>query len=215
MALDWDSTNAATYGCQQGSAYNTHYGENGYHPMLMFDGLTGDCLKAELREGSVYISRQVVGFVGPSLKRFRILYPWTSPLIRRDSGFAVPELFELAEAKESHYEIRLKSNKRIMTQAEELLKQIPDDVLKKKIVFYREFNYRAKSWTKSRRVIVKMEKPTDELLFRFTFIVICLRLVPRNIALISSEKLTNSLTGGYAFIDTLQWDASPITKASF
>lgn len=190
MVLDLDSTNAATYGRQQGSAYNTHYGENGYHPMLMFDGLTGDCLKAELRGGSVYTSRQVVRFVGPSLKRFRILYPWINPLIRGDSGFAVPELFELAEAKDSHYVIRLKSNKRLTTQAEELLKQIPDDVLEKKTVFYREFNYRAKSWTKSRRVIVKMEKPTDELLFRFTFIVTSMHLAPENIAKIYLNRGT-------------------------
>ncbi|MDQ0219503.1 IS1380 family transposase [Peribacillus cavernae] len=69
ILFDLDSTNAATYGNQYGAAYNTHYGENGYHPMLMFDGLTGDCLKAELRAGSVYTSRQVVRFIGPTLKR--------------------------------------------------------------------------------------------------------------------------------------------------
>ncbi|MBE1554373.1 IS1380 family transposase [Sporosarcina limicola] len=190
IVLDLDSTNAATYGRQQGSAYNTHYGENGYHPMLMFDGLTGDCLKAELRGGSVYTSRQVVRFVGPTLKRLKSLYPWIDPLIRGDSGFAVPELFELAEAKESHYVIRLKSNKRLTAQAEELLKQIPDDVLGKKTVLYREFNYQAKSWTKSRRVIVKMEKPMDELLFRFTFIVTSMHLAPENSAKIYFNRGT-------------------------
>lgn len=74
IVLDLDSTNSATYGNQHGSAYNTHYGENGYHPMLMFDGLTGDCLQAELRAGSVYTSRQVVRFLGPTLTKYRIPY---------------------------------------------------------------------------------------------------------------------------------------------
>jgi hypothetical protein len=180
MILDLDSTNAATYGNQYGSTYNSHYGENGYHPMLMF-GMTGDCLKAELRAGSVYTSRQVVRFVGSTIKRYKCLYPWITPVMRGDSGFTVPELFELAEAKESHYVIRLKSNKRLTTKAEEMLAQIPDDVLEATPVFYREFTYKAKSWTQPRRVVVKMEKPTDELLFHFTFVVTNMGLSPKNI----------------------------------
>jgi hypothetical protein len=182
IIFDIDSTNAATYGNQHGSAYNTHYGENGYHPMLMFDGLTGDCLKAELRAGSVYTSRQIVRFVGPTLKRYKNLCPGVTPLIRGDSGFALPELFELAEKKESHYIIRLKANRRLGAMAEELLNQIPDDVREATSVFYREFKYKAGSWNHSRRVVVKMEKPVDELFFRFTFIVTNMSLPSKSIA---------------------------------
>lgn len=58
-----------------GSSFNYHYAENGYHPIFMFEGETGDCLKAALRGGSVYISRQIVSFVGPELKRLRKKYP--------------------------------------------------------------------------------------------------------------------------------------------
>ncbi|MDF0728902.1 IS1380 family transposase [Cytobacillus sp. S13-E01] len=181
IILDLDSTNAATYGNQHGSKYNSHYGENGYHPMLMFDGLTGDCLKGELRAGSVYTSRQVVRFVGPTLKRYKTLYPWISPVIRGDSGFAVPELFELAETKEALYVIRLKANKRLYAKAEEILAQIPDDIIEKTSVFYREFTYQANSWTQPRRVVVKIERPKDELLFQFTFIVTNMNLSPKNI----------------------------------
>lgn len=181
IILDLGSTNSATYGNQHGAAYNTHYGENGYHPMLMFDGMTGDCLKAELRAGSVYTSRQVVRFVGPTLKRYKRLYRSVTLVIRGDSRFAVPELFELAEAKESNYVIRLKSNKRLTSKADEILAQIPDDVDEATPVFYREFTYQAKSWTQPRRVVVKIEKPADELLFRFTFIVTNMNLSSKNI----------------------------------
>ncbi|TCP16253.1 DDE family transposase, partial [Scopulibacillus darangshiensis] len=182
MILDIDSTNAATHGDQHGAAFNTHYGENGYHPMLMFDGLTGDCLKAELRAGSVYTSRQVVRFIGPTLKRYKVLYPWLTPLVRGDSGFAVPGLFDLAEEKEAHYVIRLKANARLNALADDLLNQIPDDVKANTPVFYREFNYKASSWSHSRRVVVKMEKPMDELLYRFTFIVTNMSLTPKSVA---------------------------------
>jgi hypothetical protein len=45
ILFDIDSTNFQTYGDQYGSDYNSHYASNGYHPLLMFDGLTGDLIK--------------------------------------------------------------------------------------------------------------------------------------------------------------------------
>ncbi len=78
--------------------------------------------------------------------------------------------------------IRLKANKRLQAKAEELLDQIPDDITESTSVFYREFNYQAASWTHPRRVVVKMERPSDELLFHFTFIVTNMTLSPKNIA---------------------------------
>ncbi|MBC2438696.1 transposase [Clostridium saccharobutylicum] len=41
-----DSTNFETYGKQYDSAYNCHYSAIGYHPLLVFNGLAGDLLKA-------------------------------------------------------------------------------------------------------------------------------------------------------------------------
>ena len=42
MIFDLDSTHSDTYGKQELSSYNAHYGTNGYHPLVAFDGLTGD-----------------------------------------------------------------------------------------------------------------------------------------------------------------------------
>lgn len=42
--LDLDSTHSDTYGNQEEAAYNGHYGTTGYHPLVAFDGLTGDFL---------------------------------------------------------------------------------------------------------------------------------------------------------------------------
>ncbi len=41
-----------TFGKQEGVGYNYHYSANGYHPLLCYDGLTEDLLKAELRDGT-------------------------------------------------------------------------------------------------------------------------------------------------------------------
>jgi hypothetical protein len=65
IIFDLDSTNCETYGDQYGSAYNYHYRADGYHPLLMFDGATGDLIKARLRAGNFYTSKKAVRFVGP------------------------------------------------------------------------------------------------------------------------------------------------------
>lgn len=49
MIIDLDSTHSDTFGHQEQTDYNAHYQTNGYHPLVAFDGLTGDFLKAKLR----------------------------------------------------------------------------------------------------------------------------------------------------------------------
>lgn len=57
MVFDLDSTLLNTYGGQEGEAFNYHYQAHGYHPLLCFDGITGDLLKAELLDGTHYCSK--------------------------------------------------------------------------------------------------------------------------------------------------------------
>lgn len=54
MLFDIVSALLDAYGCREGVSFNYYYQENGYHPLLCFDGATGDLLKAELREGTKY-----------------------------------------------------------------------------------------------------------------------------------------------------------------
>ena len=49
LIIDLDSTHADTYGAQEDAAYNTHYNTVGFHPIIAFDGMTGDFLKVKLR----------------------------------------------------------------------------------------------------------------------------------------------------------------------
>lgn len=182
LVLDIDSSNSPTYGDQYGSAYNSHYGENGYHPLFMFDGVTGDCLKAVLRSGNVYTSRQIVAFIGPELKKLRKKYPNIKIIIRGDSGFATPELYKLCEAHGADFVIRLKANQRLQKVANSFIDEIATqvDIYDGYQAFYREFTYKAKSWDLDRKVIVKLEKPKDQLLFIPTFIVTTLDDSPKD-----------------------------------
>lgn len=70
MIIDLDSTHSDTFGNQEQTAYNTHYGTDGYHPLVAFDGLSGDFLKAKLRSGNQYTSKGVKKFLKPLLEHY-------------------------------------------------------------------------------------------------------------------------------------------------
>lgn len=58
MLFDLDSTLLHTYVNQGGECFNYHhYQAHGYHPLLCYDGLTGDLLKAELRDSTMYCGK--------------------------------------------------------------------------------------------------------------------------------------------------------------
>lgn len=180
--FDVDSSGFTAHGEQEGAVYNAHYGQTGFHPLFCFDGLTGDCLKADLRPGNVYTSRDVVSFMKPLFYRYEALAPGAFILIRGDSGFSVPELYELIEAQKKHYIIRLKSNARLQALAQDIANEKLDGTsLNKLQVYVAEVPYQAKSWNQERRVVIKMEKPAGELLFNFTFIVTNVELDPEDI----------------------------------
>jgi hypothetical protein len=182
FVMDLDSSGFAAYGQQHGANYNHHYKQTGFHPLFCFDGLTGDCLGTELRAGNVYTSRQAVRFMGPILTRYESYAPDALIVLRGDSGFALPGLFELAETKGHKYAIRLKSNARLQSAAQAMADPLLNpDKLHERQVHYREFQYKADKWNRARRVVVKMERPAGEFLFQFTFIVTNMTLQPRNV----------------------------------
>lgn len=113
VLLDLDSTLLKTYDKQEGEGFNFHYSAHGYHPLLCYDGLTGDLLKAELRDGTVYTSNSVVEFMQPLLDEYSQDYEDISLFLRSDSGFAIPDLFEQCECNGVSYAIRLKANQNL------------------------------------------------------------------------------------------------------
>lgn len=174
VILDLDSTLLDTYGHQEGEGFNFHYQNHGYHPLVCFDGMTGDLLKIELRDGTAYSSTGVVDFLQPILDEFLEDYRNTSLVLRGDSGFATPELYKQCETNGTSYVIRLKENNILRSYA-----SYADNILSEKTglnqvdyaVEYGEFYYQASSWDYPRRVVFKVEKPANQIIHMYTFIV--------------------------------------------
>ena len=174
ILFDLDSTLLATYGTQEGEAFNYHYQAHGYHPLLCFDGLTGDLLKVELRPGTQYCSKGAAAFMLPLLEEYQRDYPKTALFARGDSGFATDELYSLFETNGTSYVIRLKENPVLRRLAEALDSELYDLTQEDAVsyaVVYGEFLYKASSWDYPRRVVCKVEKPYGQMLHMHTFVV--------------------------------------------
>lgn len=171
MIIDIDSTHSDIYGHQEQTDYNAHYQTYGYHPLVAFDGLTGDFLKAELRSGNQYTSKGVKEFIEPLLNHYSKALPHTDILVRGDSGFATPEVYESCEANNSHYVIRLKSNRRLGQLAEQSILYGDNQKWEEREVQYFSLSYQAQSGSKPRRICIRSVREGGELLFHHTFIV--------------------------------------------
>ena len=110
VILDLDSTLLAAYGKQEGRAFNFHYRSNGYHPLVCYDGITGDLIKIHLRDGAAYSCTGVTNFLQPILDEYLNDYPTIHLLLRGDSGFATPDLYKQCEENGTSYVIRLMEN---------------------------------------------------------------------------------------------------------
>ena len=174
VLLDLDSTLLETYGKQEGEAYNFHYGTHGYHPLLCYDGLTRDLLRTKLREGSDYSSKDVCEFMQPLFDEYLNEYPDITLLLRGDSGFATPDLYEQCETNGTSYVIRLKENATLRKLASDLDAELSDITKTNMVdyaVVYGDFYYQAGSWDYPRRVVCKIEKPAGQMVHMNTFIV--------------------------------------------
>ena len=90
---------------------------------------------------------------------------------RGDAAFAKPKLYELLEAEEICYVIRLPANTVLQERIGHLLTRPVGRPPNKPQVFFASFSYQAQSWARPRRVVAKVEWHQGELYPRVGFIV--------------------------------------------
>ncbi|KKK86120.1 hypothetical protein LCGC14_2766430, partial [marine sediment metagenome] len=100
---------------------------------------------------------------------------------RGDAAFADPVLYGELEEAGYRYVIRLKANAVLEREIERLLTRPVGRPSHKPKVFYHSFQYQAKSWKRSRRVVAKVEWHQGELFPRVGFIVTNLNKRPKNV----------------------------------
>jgi hypothetical protein len=168
LILDMDSSVSETYGKQEGTAYNGHFECTCYHPLFLFNQF-GDLERAMLRRGNHASAKFWRRVLLPVIERYRHLS--IPKFFRGDAAFANPALYRLLEEAGYRYAIRLKANAVLEREIEHLLTRPVGRPSHKPKVFYHCFQYQAKSWQRSRRVVAKIEWHQDELFPRVGFMV--------------------------------------------
>jgi len=185
VILDMDSSESPVHGSQEGSAYNGHFASTCYPPLFIFNQ-SGDCEAAHLRPGNVHSAKGWRELLEPVLDRYadtgKKLY------FRGDAAFASPDVYEYLEERGILYAIRIAANQNLHAEIEHLLTRPVGRPPKKPRVFYHSFSYRAASWTKSRRVVAKVEWHQGELFPRVGFIVTNLQRKPSNVTRFYNQR---------------------------
>lgn len=172
ITLDMDSSESPVHGEQEGSAWNGHFQSKCLHPLFVFNQY-GDLERCALRPGNVHSADGWEALLRPVLARYSLE---ARPSIRRrrfraDAAFAIPALFDLLEAEGWDYAVRIKGNAKLYEEIAWAMKRKPGRPPNRVVRRYASFHYRAKSWTKSRRIVAKVEFHPGELFPRVGFIV--------------------------------------------
>ena len=143
IVLDMDSSVSPTYGDQEGTAYNGHFGCTCYHPLFVFNQF-GDLERCALRPGNVHSAHEWRDVLDPVVARYR--NKTLRRYFRGDAAFASPEVYEFLEAEGFKYAIRLPANKVLHDSIAHLLKRPVGRPPKEVRRYYANFSYRAGSW---------------------------------------------------------------------
>ncbi len=160
LILDLDGTDDPTHGEQELTAYHGYYGQHMYHPLLVFDGTTGQLITAVLRPGTVHASHGVLPILRRMVAAVRARWPGVTLELRADSGFAIPALYDYCEAEHIGYTIGLATNARLERAVAELQAEAERQSTDRdgaKVRLLGETRYQADSWPQARRVVMKAE----------------------------------------------------------
>ncbi len=181
IIIDMDATDDPTHGNQQLSMFHGYFDQHMYHPLVVFDGITGFPLGVILRPGNVHASKGAVAILKRVIKKLKKAYPETSILLRADAGFSIPEIYLFCEKERIYYLIGLITNNRLKDKTIRLAAQVQRDFEQtgSKQRRFTSFQYKADSWGRSRRVVAKVERLEKGLNQRF--LVTNMSLAPQTI----------------------------------
>jgi len=160
IILDFDATDDPTHGQQQLSLFHGYYEQHQYLPLLVFDGDTKFPLAGWLRSGAAHASWGAVETLREMVPMLRAAWPDVEILVRADSGYAIPELYEFCEVNTLKYVIGYAANNVLKAETQLTMNyvqawaELHDEPCQR---FQELCDYQAGSWIRSRRIIAKCE----------------------------------------------------------
>jgi hypothetical protein len=164
ITIDLDPTDDPTHGQQQLTFFNGHYDTWCYLPVVAFATFDNEpeqyLLAAVLRPGNASAKLGALGILRRLIGRLRAAFPRARFLVRLDGGFASPDLFDfLDEEPKLDYVVAMAKNLNLERSAEFWMPRARrlSRESEKTAHVYGSSHYRAKKWTRERRVVIKAE----------------------------------------------------------
>jgi hypothetical protein len=160
ITLDIDDTVDEVHGGQQLSFWNAHYDCRCFLPMHVYHVESGKPVVVILREGKTPNGVEVRTVIKHLVKRIRRHWPSTRIRFRGDSHYGRAEAIEWAEGNGVGYIFGFPGNAKL----DALVAETADHLRfwhalgsEEKLRTFVSFEYQAKSWSKPRRIVARLE----------------------------------------------------------
>ena len=160
VTLDIDDSCDVVHGCQQLSLFNAYYDERCFLPIHIYDTERSRPVAVVLRPGKTPSGIEIRGHLRRLVRRIRQHWPLSRITFRGDSHYACPEVMSWCESQDISYIFGLAGTKPLAKKVEEEADTIRTEraVQDKDVVRgFAETKHRAGSWTRSRRVVARIE----------------------------------------------------------
>jgi hypothetical protein len=172
IVLDLDPFADPCHGHQQLSLFSGHYDTHCYLPLYLcgrMDGSRPYVIGALLRDGRAGATKGATALLERVVGAIRTQFPKVKILVRGDGAFGVPEMIQTCRALDVRFLFGKPQNARLhaLGEREQLRAAVIFSVTKRPHREFGEFRYRAQSWAREERVIVKAEVTCGKLNPRF------------------------------------------------
>jgi hypothetical protein len=159
VVLDFDDTEDPVHGNQEQARYDGYYGGYCFLPLHLYEGLSGRLITSILK-AKRFTGSQMLAVLKRLVKRLRHAWPHTLLIFRGDSHFAYPEVMQwIEEQPDLSYVTGLTSNQVLKALACQVVEQAKRAYERDggKITRFHSTRYQAGTWSRARRVIIKVE----------------------------------------------------------
>jgi len=169
IVLDFDDTEDPVHGEQEQARYDGYYGGYCFLPLHLYEGLSGRLITT-IFKAKRFTGAQMLAVLTRLVKRLRHAWPHTLLILRGDSHFAYPEVMQWSEEQpDLSYVTGLTSNRVLTELAREVVEQAKRAYERDggKITRFHSTRYQAGTWSRSRRVVIKVEVSDQGVNTRF------------------------------------------------
>lgn len=157
LILDFDATDDAVHGQQDGRFFHGFYGHYCFLPLYVFCG--EQLLVSYLRPSNIDGAKHAWAILALLVKRLRKAWPKVKMTIRADSGFCRWRMLRWCDRNKVDYMIGVAKNSRLLDAVESYIDDAKQNftLSNNKVREFYDLSYAAKTWDRQRRVIAKIE----------------------------------------------------------